>query len=531
MRIGGWNHFILGAITLGILCNLLSLSQSLLAQAIEIPPKATAIARRSSAEVMQRPIALLDNIGHLNQKVSTDSPEAQDYYNQGLALLYSYVWIDAARSFHEALRRDPELAMAELGLAKAYANADAWADAYEHLNKALALAAQEKTTSKEAKWITLCEVQFNAIFADPSERAQRHQLFKDQIEELIAMDPDDPNAWVLRGNAEEARPQGRGQGGGVGSIAFYEAALTHDPDFWPADHFLVHSYENLGDYKLAAAHAKKYAAAVPGVPHAQHMYAHVLPRLGRWQEAIEQLTKADRLQREYVATGIAPIEVWHHGHNLQLLGVANLRLGHEVEGAKYLKGAFDLPVRGIRDGRFTNPWLEYLLMRGRFEEALTAAQEAEKRPQVTARLIGAARAAEALIALNRVEEAHLSEQRAQQDLQQLKKESANPIYDYLPRYYQLIQIDVLEAELGLVGSDPEAAERRLLAFADRVVRETNFDGWATGLFRLEQLAALADRLGRKELVAALVERMHAIDPSFASRFQVSPTGETARTGE
>ena len=490
------------------------------AQTSDPPLTAAGIPRRSSAEVMERTMALLDTVGRLHQKVTTSSSQAQAYYDQGLALLHSYVWVDAARSFHEALRRDPELAMAELGLAKAYANADAWAQAFEHLKIATNLAARGKTSAKEGKWITLCQVQFNAIFALADDRSQKHQIYKDQIAELIAMDPDDPNAWVLRGNAEESRPQGRGQGGGVGSIAFYEAALMHDPSFWPADHYLIHSYENLGNYTLAADHGKIYAEAVPGVPHAQHMYAHILPRLGKWREAADQLAKADRVQRDYFASGIPPLEEWHHGHNLHLLGVANLRLGNEAEGQKYLKEAFDLPVQGLRDGRFTDPWLEYLLMRGRFQEALAAAQEAEKRPLAVARLIGAARAAEALMALNRVEDARKAQQRAKTELEKLKNDSDNPIYDYLPGYYQMIQLNVLEAELGLASSDPAASEQKLIALADRLVTETSFDGWATGLFRLEQVAALADRLARKELVAALVERMHKIDPGFLSRFQI-----------
>ncbi|MBI3933305.1 MAG: hypothetical protein HY316_01350 [Acidobacteria bacterium] len=489
------------------------------AQVRDIPAAAAGIPRRSSAEVMERPISLINSAGKLSQTVSTSSPEAQAFYDQGIALLHSYVWVDAARSFHEALRRDPELAMAELGLAKSYANADAWAPAFEHLKKAADLASSGKASPKEAKWITLCQVHFNAIFAPPAERSQKHQIYKDQIEELIAMDPDDPHVWVLRGNAEESRPQGRGQGGGVGSIAFYEASLVHDPDFWPADHYLVHSYENLGNYALAAEHGKKYAEAVPGVPHAQHMYAHVLPRLGRWQEAADQLAKTDRLQRDYFATGILPVEEWHHGHNIHLLGVANLRLGNEEAARKYLKEAFDLPVQGVRDGRFTDPWLEYLIMRGRFEEALAAAWEAEKRPLAAARLIGAVRAAEALIALNRGEEAREAQRRAKTEWEQLSQDSANPVYDYLPGYYQLTHLNVLDAELGLASGEPEAAEQKLIALADRLVNETNFDGWATGLFRLEQIAALADRLGRKELVAALVERMHRIDPGFLSRFQ------------
>jgi tetratricopeptide (TPR) repeat protein len=499
------------------------------AQVADIPPTAASIPRRSSKEVMERPIALTNAAGKLHQKVTTGNAEAQAYYDQGVANLHNYVWVDAARSFHEALRRDPELAMAHLGLAKAHANADSWGDAFAHQKKAEEPAAKVKLTPKEAKWIELGRLQLNAIFAASAERTQKHQQYKTEIEELIAMDPDDAHAWVLRGNAEEGRPNGRGQGGGVGAIAFYEAALRHDPNNWAADHYLIHAYEGLGYYEKSGQHGKRYADAVAGVPHAQHMYAHILPRLGKWEEAAAQLSKADRLQREYFASGIAPIDEWHHGHNTHLLGVSNLRLGNVKEAERLLKEAFDLDVRGVRDGRFTDPWLEYLLMRGRYQEALTASQEAEKRPFALARVIGAVRGAEALIALKRLDEARAAQQRAKDAFQEFVKDTENPIYDRLRGSYEQSHLRVLETEFALVGDNPKAAEEQLIKFADGFVGQTNFDGWATGLFRLEQLAGLAQLNGRGELVAAILERMRRIDPTFVSQYRSATAPTSAQT--
>jgi len=71
--------------------------ERLLAQEPDVPGAAAGIVPRSSAEVLERPIGVLETVGHVNQTVSTNSPEAQAYYNQGVALLHSYVWIDAAR--------------------------------------------------------------------------------------------------------------------------------------------------------------------------------------------------------------------------------------------------------------------------------------------------------------------------------------------------------------------------------------------------------------------------------------------------
>ena len=71
-------------------------------------------------ELLERPLSLRKGIGNVHEVVTTSSAEAQAYYDQGLAYLHSFVWIEAARSFHQALRLDPSLAMAYLGLSDAY---------------------------------------------------------------------------------------------------------------------------------------------------------------------------------------------------------------------------------------------------------------------------------------------------------------------------------------------------------------------------------------------------------------------------
>src|SRR5207247_5955401 len=72
---------------------------------------------------------------------STSSADAQRWYDQGLALLHSYVWLDAARSFNQAVVADPRLAMAHVGLSYAYTELNAPAEARAALEQAQALAA------------------------------------------------------------------------------------------------------------------------------------------------------------------------------------------------------------------------------------------------------------------------------------------------------------------------------------------------------------------------------------------------------
>ena len=51
----------------------------------------------------------------LKYPVSTASPEAQKFVDQGLGYFYSYVWMEAARCFETALHHDPECALAWWG--------------------------------------------------------------------------------------------------------------------------------------------------------------------------------------------------------------------------------------------------------------------------------------------------------------------------------------------------------------------------------------------------------------------------------
>ncbi|MEI6687441.1 MAG: hypothetical protein WCN64_14960, partial [Planctomycetota bacterium] len=52
-------------------------------------------------------------------RIYTSSPLCQAFNDQGLAYLYSYAWMESARSFETALKHDPDCVMAHIGLAKA----------------------------------------------------------------------------------------------------------------------------------------------------------------------------------------------------------------------------------------------------------------------------------------------------------------------------------------------------------------------------------------------------------------------------
>ncbi|HUS19960.1 MAG TPA: hypothetical protein VMZ25_09940 [Terriglobales bacterium] len=270
-------------------------------------------------EILQRPTSLKPGVGALSDPVTTGSQEAQAFYNQGVAYLHSYVWIEAARSFHQALRLDSKLAMAHVGLARTYLNLDNLDQANERLKLAQGLA--KDVSPREQRRIEVMAKHLEAL-ADRGNKA-KHQEYKSFLDKALTDFPKDAELWTLRGNAEEATAYGRGQRGGVGSIAYYYGALAVSPSHWGANHYLIHSYEFIGQIDDALKHGLIYADAAPAIPHAHHMYGHDLRRAGRTQEAIERFVRADALENAYYHDENIDAQYdWHHAHNLSLMATA-----------------------------------------------------------------------------------------------------------------------------------------------------------------------------------------------------------------
>jgi tetratricopeptide (TPR) repeat protein len=423
------------------------------------------------------------------------------------------VWIEAARSFHEALRRDPKLGMAWVGIARAEMGLYQKRHAREAIARAKALA--EGTSERERLNIDLREQQIEGALAFYPEQAKLHEKYKAALDKAIALDPGDAEMWVLRGNAEEESISGRGQRGEIGSIAFYEAALRRSPDHLGAHHYLVHSYENVKRPLEAIAHGRIYAAAAPNVAHAQHMLAHVLPRVGKWTEALEQFRKADHIETEYeTAEKVRPGDDWHHVHNLDLLGYSYLRLGRIDDAEKTFRRRWAVPTPTPLRAGLNVTWPEMLLLLGRFDEALVASRELVASPDASKRTVGWALAVEAHLGLGRREEAKEAAKRAAEALKEGTSGPTLGAHDFAAYYGKRVRH--VEAEIAIDGPDSAEATRKLMAVTDEYAGSTHIDAIGN-LFTLERLAAQMRRMSKPELAAAIEGKMKRIDAEYHPR--------------
>ena len=276
-------------------------------------------------EILERPLPLRQGIGRTHETVTTASGDAQAFHDQGLAYLHSYVWIEAGRSFNQALRLDPKLALSWVGLSRAFSGLEDQGRRAGRLEEG-GRAGRQAVSEKERRKIAARGLHLDALEDLPN--VEKHAAWRRALDEALAADMDDVELWLLRGTAEERNAAGRGQRGGAATVAFYRQALTVSPDHFAAHHYLVHSYETVGRIPEALAHGERYATLAELVPHARHMWAHDLRRVGRVDEATAEFQRAHDLETAYYEAERLPEDLdWHRPHNLDLLATC-----HQHEG-------------------------------------------------------------------------------------------------------------------------------------------------------------------------------------------------------
>ena len=279
---------------------------------------------RALTEIVAAPVPLRDGIGIVREHVTTASSEAGAFYNQGVAYLHSFVWIEAARSFNQALRLDPNLAVADVGLSYALGELGLSSDARAASVRAERLA--PLVSPREAISIELRKEQLDAA-ASPNQTVLR-AAYQQTLHNAAAAYPDDVELLLIVGQAQDSSHDDHGMNVGSASLPFYLQALAQSPDYFATHHFLTHAYENTRQFDQALVHAERYALSASAVPHAHHMYAHVLRRVNRMKDAVAEFEKADQLETAYLKSESIPARYdWHYRHNLSLLGSSYQYLG------------------------------------------------------------------------------------------------------------------------------------------------------------------------------------------------------------
>ena len=461
-------------------------------------------------ELLERAVTIRTGIGAVHDDAGTKNAEAQRFYDQGLAYLHNYVWIEAARSFHQALRLDPEMALAHAGLSYAYIELNKPAQARQAITTAQKLASSAGDHIKRHVDARALQMAAEDAAGDPSKLA----AYRKALDAAIAAFPNDAQFVLSRGIAESPDPADRGQGSVLGSIPYYERVLKKsEPSVpsaalgtWAANHFLAHAYENSGRLKEAESAASAYAAQNPGVPHAVHMHGHELRRLGRINEAIARFEAADKLQRDYMAREKIAAELdWHHAHNLDLLAASYQYVGQMKKAETLLKQSFNLPTNLLVQAVNKREWPAFLIARNRPAEALAAAQQLLAHPNLVVQATGHIEAGFAQLAMNRPADAAASSNAALKALRSAQGAQG----------LAAIALEALQGEFMLRTAQRDKGRQVMESAANKWRGLPGPDAWTQSLFRLEALARSARSVGDWAFAARLAQLMLEHDPNYA----------------
>src|SRR5215213_8491730 len=145
-----------------------------------------------------------DNLGQHTWMITTQNPEAQAYFDQGLRLAYGFNHAEARRAFRQAQRLDPHCAMCFWGEAYVLGpninvpmDASANAPALSALDRAQTLAAH--ASDKEQALIAALAKRYSA---DPqADRAALDKAWADAVGEVAQRFPDDTEIAVIHAEA------------------------------------------------------------------------------------------------------------------------------------------------------------------------------------------------------------------------------------------------------------------------------------------------------------------------------------------
>ena len=291
--------------------------------------------------------------------VGTTNPQCQAFVDQGLGAFYSYVWIEAARSFETALRHDPDCAYAWLMLARslekwgrtggavgagpylAALGGPATTKLPDRVGKSAAEYALDtarrllpRATHREQLHVQ-SRLQEKGMWPDtPAD--QRAKKAAATLDELLTLHDDDQEGWFWRAQLAD---------GVNGKVPFFKALLRVNPLHPGANHELVHFYENVKRPALGWPFAEGYIASSPGIPHAFHMQSHLAMRIGKWGPTTDWSARAFELQKAYHAyQGVTPGEDHQFNHHMETLTRGLVHDGRfrearavkaEAEGYKY----------------------------------------------------------------------------------------------------------------------------------------------------------------------------------------------------
>jgi tetratricopeptide (TPR) repeat protein len=305
---------------------------------------------------------IYEGFGNYERTISTESAAAQQWFNQGMQLMYGFNHDEAIRSFEQAAAADSSNPMPWWGIA--YCNGmnindpemteersrNAWEASQNALERI------DGASPVEAALVSAVAQRY--AWPPPEERSELEQNYADAMEAVYKEFPADPDVAALFAEAlmdlqpwdywtDAGEPKGRTEE----FVGIIERALETDPLHPGANHFFIHAIEASAEPDRAIEAADRLTEIVPGSGHLVHMPSHIYIRVGRYADAAVSNINAIEVDRAYLAKAPTPgMYAAYYGHNLHFLAFAAMMSGNyeqAIQAARDLEA--EMPESAVRE--------------------------------------------------------------------------------------------------------------------------------------------------------------------------------------
>jgi peroxiredoxin len=279
---------------------------------------------------------LMAGMPKISFPVTTKSPEAQQFMEQGIGQVHGFWYYEAERSFRQAAMLDEDCAMAYWGMALANIdNADRGKKFMEECVK-------HKTgvSERETMYIDALDAWFKA---DNNKRKERNEAFTRSLERILYKYPDDLEARsFLALQLWKNRDAGIPISSNLAIDALQEQVFAKD-SMHPTHHYRIH----LWDYEKsdkALGSAALCGQSSPGIAHMWHMPGHIYSREKRYEDACFQQEASARVDHAHMMRDrVLPDQIHNFAHNNEWLIRDMVFVGRMRDAIDLAKNMISLP--------------------------------------------------------------------------------------------------------------------------------------------------------------------------------------------
>lgn len=303
-----------------------------------------------------------DHSGAMDERLGTVTfptscnKKAQAKFTRAVALLHSFWYEEAEKSFRDVAVTDPQCGMAWWGVAMSNYH-QVWPSPYTPEELARGIAAAQKAKSVGAK--TPRErgfIQAIAMFyrdANKVDTLTRSRSYEAAMKQLSSQFPGDDEVSIFYGLALVAHgmstPTDKTYAYQKEAAGIFNRLLEKHPDHPGIAHYLIHSFDYPALAPLALNAARAYSNIAPSSPHALHMPSHIYVRLGMWQETIDSNIASANAARAYAIRAHPGTTSADNLHAYDYLAYAYLQRGEDEKVGQLVEEISAIKALGVEN--------------------------------------------------------------------------------------------------------------------------------------------------------------------------------------